>query len=412
MHRVAMVAAPDDYARGRALAAVIKEKDKESALFLEIRRREKEKGVATTATTVEQLMRTDDGVDATREGMLPIRHQHKTLVRGDIIHPFTRSTFCMRARSAACSSTNYYSIARILPSKDCWDKLEDSVSISYKLEAFEKPLKLLSKDNLLLSITYEKVAFLHIECFVFFWIGKSFYSLNFQLLSETCANRDLDKENNLTARVPSRKDEVSNSHTSLDSSKFQQIHNATLFFCSRPCKHSIHLKNSDCSSESLGFSLSSHAPTLLRRPDRPPPPAPLHSTAPTTPRHALAATVAKKPEEIAAPPPAPPVAESGKGTEKAEKKPKEVAKEPEAESLEMKPEKDTATPAPAAPPPSTLPQARPTVAIGGFAFVPVGSLAADQPPRPPLVDLHRPLAFDPSLSKWLRTTDGECIVVG
>ncbi|KAG8083611.1 hypothetical protein GUJ93_ZPchr0015g6842 [Zizania palustris] len=122
-------------------------------------------------------------------------------------------------------------------------------------------------------------------------------------------------------------------------------------------------------------SSESHAPTLLRRPDRPPPPAPLHSAAPTTPRHALAATVAKKPEEIAAPPPAPPAAESGKGAEKAEKNPKEAANELEAESSEMKPKKDTA-----APPPSTPPQARPTIAIGGFAFVPVGSLAADQPP--------------------------------
>ncbi|KAG8060301.1 hypothetical protein GUJ93_ZPchr0002g26787 [Zizania palustris] len=94
------------------------------------------------------------------------------------------------------------------------------------------------------------------------------------------------------------------------------------------------------------------------------------------PRHALAATAAKKPEEIAAPP----AAESGKGAEKAEKKPKEAAKELEAESSEMKPEKDTAAPASAAPPPSTPPQARPTVTIGGFAFVPVRSLAADQPP--------------------------------
>ncbi|KAG8081958.1 hypothetical protein GUJ93_ZPchr0014g46658 [Zizania palustris] len=98
------------------------------------------------------------------------------------------------------------------------------------------------------------------------------------------------------------------------------------------------------------------------------------------PRHALAATVAKKPEEIAAPPPAPPATESSKGAEKAEKKPKEAAKELEAESSEMKPEKDTTTPAPVAPLPSTPPQARPTVAIGGFAFVPVGSLATDQPP--------------------------------
>ncbi|KAG8059965.1 hypothetical protein GUJ93_ZPchr0002g24438 [Zizania palustris] len=55
----------------------------------------------------------------------------------------------------------------------------------------------------------------------------------------------------------------------------------------------------------------------------------------TTPRHVLAATAAKKPEEIAAPPPAPPATESGKGAEKAEK-PKEEAKEPEAESSEMK----------------------------------------------------------------------------
>ncbi|KAG8064837.1 hypothetical protein GUJ93_ZPchr0004g39925 [Zizania palustris] len=98
------------------------------------------------------------------------------------------------------------------------------------------------------------------------------------------------------------------------------------------------------------------------------------------PRHALAATTAKKPEEIAASSPAPPAAESGKGAKKAEKKPKEAAKEPEAESSEMKPEKDTAAPAPAAPPPLTPPQARPTVAIGGFTFVPVGPLATDQPP--------------------------------
>ncbi|KAG8089506.1 hypothetical protein GUJ93_ZPchr0011g28187 [Zizania palustris] len=36
-------------------------------------------------------------------------------------------------------------------------------------------------------------------------------------------------------------------------------------------------------------------------------------------------------------------------------------------------------PAPAASPLSTPPQARPAVAIGDFALVPVGSLAADQP---------------------------------
>ncbi|KAL5213232.1 hypothetical protein ABZP36_024079 [Zizania latifolia] len=56
-----------------------------------------------------------------------------------------------------------------------------------KLEAFKKQLKSLSEDSLL-------------------------------QLSETCASRDLDKENNLTARVPSQKDEVSSSHTSSDTS--------------------------------------------------------------------------------------------------------------------------------------------------------------------------------------------------
>ncbi|KAL5226464.1 hypothetical protein ABZP36_014729 [Zizania latifolia] len=71
MHRVAMAAVDGD-ARGRTLGAVIKEKDEELALFLEMRRREKERGAAAAAAAAEQLMRSGDGVDAARDGMLLI----------------------------------------------------------------------------------------------------------------------------------------------------------------------------------------------------------------------------------------------------------------------------------------------------------------------------------------------------
>ncbi|KAG8090993.1 hypothetical protein GUJ93_ZPchr0011g28267 [Zizania palustris] len=54
--------------KGRTLWVVIKGKDEELALFLEMRRQEKERGAV--AVTVEQLMRSDNGVYAVTEGML------------------------------------------------------------------------------------------------------------------------------------------------------------------------------------------------------------------------------------------------------------------------------------------------------------------------------------------------------
>ncbi|GJN05847.1 hypothetical protein PR202_ga23516 [Eleusine coracana subsp. coracana] len=53
-------------ARARTLGAVIREKDEELALFLEMRRREKERGAAAA----EQLMLSGDGAE--RDGLLPL----------------------------------------------------------------------------------------------------------------------------------------------------------------------------------------------------------------------------------------------------------------------------------------------------------------------------------------------------
>lgn len=53
-------------ARARRLDAVLREKDEELALFLEMRRREKERGAAAA----EQLMLSGDGAEG--DGLLPL----------------------------------------------------------------------------------------------------------------------------------------------------------------------------------------------------------------------------------------------------------------------------------------------------------------------------------------------------